>query len=99
MVRSVRIRHEYDHRLEVARESIDLLGFGQRSFREDHIEDFSAWTARGVSIRLLLLDPTFPSPEHSYATQRDCQWPSGSPHLRPSVLPAGGHVFSPLVAM
>ena len=28
-----------------------------------------------------------------------CQWPSGSPHWRPSVLPGGGHVFSPLVAI
>jgi hypothetical protein len=27
-----------------------------------------------------------------------CQWPSVSPQLRPSVLPTGGHVFSPLVA-
>ena len=28
-----------------------------------------------------------------------CQWPSVSPRVRPSVLPTGGHVFSPLVAM
>jgi hypothetical protein len=28
-----------------------------------------------------------------------CQWPSVSPQLRPSVLPTGGHPFSPLVAM
>jgi hypothetical protein len=27
-----------------------------------------------------------------------CQWPSVSPQLRPSVLPTGGHVFSPLAA-
>jgi hypothetical protein len=27
-----------------------------------------------------------------------CQWPSVSPQLRPSFLPTGGHVFSPLVA-
>lgn len=30
---------------------------------------------------------------------RRCQWPSVSPQVRPSVLPTGGHVFSPLVAM
>jgi len=30
--------------------------------------------------------------------ERGCQWPSSSPHWRPSVLPGGGHVFSPLVA-
>ena len=28
-----------------------------------------------------------------------CQRPSVSPQVRPSVLPTGGHVFSPLVAM
>ena len=78
MVRSVGIRDEYDRRLEGARENIDLLGFGQRSFREDHIEDLSAWMARGVAIRLLLVDPTFPSPDYSYASQRDREEGSGS---------------------
>jgi uncharacterized protein (DUF2384 family) len=28
----------------------------------------------------------------------ECQWPPSSPQVRPSVLPTGGHVFSPLVA-
>jgi hypothetical protein len=28
-----------------------------------------------------------------------CQWPSVSPQLRPSDLPSGGHVVSPLVAI
>jgi len=28
-----------------------------------------------------------------------CQRPSVSPHPRPSFLPSGGHVFSPLVAI
>jgi hypothetical protein len=31
-------------------------------------------------------------------TVYECQWPSVSPQLRPSFLPTGGHVFSPLVA-
>ncbi len=30
---------------------------------------------------------------------RGCQRPSVAPHRRPAVLPAGGHVFSPLVAI
>jgi hypothetical protein len=77
MVRSVRIRDEYDRRLDAVRESIDLLGFGQRNFHEDHIEDFSAWLARGVTIRLLLLDPAYPSPQYSYADQRDREEGSG----------------------
>jgi YjbR len=29
---------------------------------------------------------------------RVCQWPSVSPHWRPSFLPTDGHFFSPLVA-
>jgi len=32
------------------------------------------------------------------APREDCQWPSVSPHPRPSFLPTDGHVFSPLVA-
>jgi hypothetical protein len=77
-VRSVQMRDEYDRRLEAARENIDLIGFGQRSFREDHIDDFAAWTGRGVAMRLLLLDPTFPSQEFAYANQRDREEGSGT---------------------
>jgi hypothetical protein len=78
LVRSVQIRSDYDRRLEAARESIDLIGFGQRSFREDHIDDIPAWLAHGVEVRLLLLDPRFPSTEFSYADQRDREEGSGS---------------------
>lgn len=35
---------------------------------------------------------------HPPAVANACQRPSSSPHGRPSVLPGGGHVFSPLVA-
>ena len=77
-VRSVQMRDEYDRRLEAACEHIDLIGFGQRSFREDHIDDFAAWTGRGVAMRLLLLDPTFPSSDFAYADQRDREEGSGT---------------------
>ncbi len=77
-VRSVQMRSEYDQRLDAARENIDLIGFGQRSFREDHIDDFAAWMGRGVTMRLMLLDPTFPSPDFAYADQRDHEEGSGS---------------------
>ena len=44
-------------------------------------------------------DPrTPPTIDRLAAQQLDCQWPSVSPHPRPSFLPTGGHVFSPLVA-
>jgi hypothetical protein len=40
-----------------------------------------------------------PSPDFIWRKdQLVCQWPSVSPHSRPSFLPTDGHVFSPLVA-
>jgi hypothetical protein len=49
-----------------------------------------------------------PAPQHfqrplleglAAAFDADCQRPSGSPQWRPPDLPAGGHDFSPLVAI
>jgi len=37
--------------------------------------------------------------ERRVLAELECQWPSGSPQLRPSFLPARGHDFSPLVAI
>lgn len=69
--RSVSIREVYEERLDDASEHIDLLGFGQKSFREDFGEDFSKWVDRGVSVRIMLLDPTFPEPDAAVADLRD----------------------------
>jgi hypothetical protein len=67
--RSVLIREEYHTRLANARH-IDLVGFGLSAFREDYINDFVGWSHR-ADVRILLLDPDFPSRQHSLADQRD----------------------------
>jgi hypothetical protein len=67
--RSVLIREEYHARLSQAR-YIDLVGFGLSAFREDYINDFVGWSHR-ADVRILLMDPDFPTPEHSMADQRD----------------------------
>lgn len=70
--RSVRIRAEYDTRLAQARERIDIMGFGLSALREDYIDMFSEWRQR-AHVRILLLDPTYPTRESSYASQRDIE--------------------------
>lgn len=70
--RSVRIRGQYDQRLKEARERIDVIGFGLSAFREDFGSNFAAWKQR-LNVRILLIDPDYPSPEHSYASQRDVE--------------------------
>jgi hypothetical protein len=67
--RSVLIRDEYHTRLAKARH-IDLVGFGLSSFREDYINDFVDWSHR-ADVRILLIDPDFPTRQHSLADQRD----------------------------
>ena len=67
--RSVLIRDEYHTRLAQARH-IDLVGFGLSAFREDYVSDFVGWSHR-ADVRILLIDPDFPTPEHSLADQRD----------------------------
>ena len=70
--RSVRIRQEYVQRLEKAGDQIDVIGFGLSSFREDFLNDFPKWRQR-ANVRILLLDPEFPSVELSCANQRDIE--------------------------
>ena len=70
-VRSVQIKGEYDERLLDAKE-IDILGFGMASLREDYGDEFPAWSHR-ARVRILLLDPSFPTNKQSYADQRDIE--------------------------
>jgi hypothetical protein len=70
--RSVRIRGQYEERLKNARDRIDVIGFGLSAFREDFGANFDAWKGR-INVRILLLDPEFPSLERSYASQRDLE--------------------------
>lgn len=70
--RGTAIKPAYDDRLSRARERIDVLGFGQRALREDYLDEFANWKAR-ARIRVLLLDPEFPSSANTLASQRDLE--------------------------
>jgi hypothetical protein len=63
------IRSEYDSRLPRAHE-IDLVGYGLSAFRQDYISEFVNWSQR-ARVRILLIDPDFPTPDSSLADQRD----------------------------
>ena len=64
------IKHEYDERLARASQRIDIMGYGLRNLREDYHEDFAAW-ARRAPVRILVLDPEFPSESAPIANLRD----------------------------
>lgn len=68
--RSITIREEYDERMRRFSKQADILGFGLNSLRQDHATSFGTWKQQG-RIRVLLIDPEFPSPTASYADQRD----------------------------
>jgi hypothetical protein len=68
--RGVRIKPEYEDRLNKARDRIDILGFGLRALREDYRDQFATWK-RKAKVRILVIDPDFPSSGYSYASQRD----------------------------
>ena len=69
--RSMRIKGEYDSRLQTA-SRIDLIGLGLSSFREDYKAQFAEWSQK-ARIRIILLDPDFPSADHSLADLRDLE--------------------------
>ena len=71
-VRSVRIGSEYEKRLGRASEQIDIMGFGLKALREDHGHNFRKWAER-ASVRILLLDPEFPSVDQPIADLRDSE--------------------------
>jgi hypothetical protein len=71
-VRSVRIKAEYDRRLQRAHEAIDVMGFGMKTLREDYRDEFARWRER-ANVRILLLHPLYPDAAHSYARQRDTE--------------------------
>jgi hypothetical protein len=69
--RSVRIKGHYDERLRAAKR-IDLIGLGLSSFREDYAREFAEWSRR-ANVRILVLDPDFPTKGHSLADYRDVE--------------------------
>lgn len=70
--RSVSIRSEYDERLAHASDSIDIMGFGLQHLREDYGEVFAKWTDQ-ATVRILIVDPEFPSKESPIADLRDVE--------------------------
>lgn len=66
------IRTEYDRRLTVAKESIDVIGFGLKALNEDHRSSFESWKRR-ARVRVLLIDPEYPSSYQSLAHIRDVE--------------------------
>ena len=67
--RSVRMREEYDVRLANAKE-LDVLGFGQSSFRQDYSDQFQRLSTQ-ATVRIILIDPDFPTRQVSLADLRD----------------------------
>ncbi len=71
--RGSRLASEYAVRLENAKESIDLLGMGERYARTSFGSSLVPLSRRGIRIRVLLLDPGFPSGAVSVADLRDTE--------------------------
>jgi hypothetical protein len=69
---STPIRAEYDRRLRNHNKQIDVLGLGLSKLRADFSSSFKAWAAAG-DVRILLIDPTFPTQNESLASQRDAE--------------------------
>jgi hypothetical protein len=68
--RSVTIKGEYTRRINYATSKIDVIGFSLKSMREDFANEFELWQKK-AHVRILLIDPEYPSVTESYASQRD----------------------------
>lgn len=71
-MRGLKNTNEYKSRLEKASKNIDILGYGLGTFREEHQADFSTWKNK-CKVRVLLIDPDFPTSENSLCDQRDVE--------------------------
>jgi len=66
------IRGEYAARLNGRNRKIDVLGLGLSHLRQDFGRQLESWATYG-SVRILLLDPSFPTTEFAVADQRDIE--------------------------
>ena len=82
--RSVLIREEYDSRCERMQKNLDIMGFGLSNFVEDHRDDLPRWKMM-ADIRILVIDPDYPSQDHAYADQRDSEERSDRGRIRRDV--------------
>ena len=69
--RSVVIKSEYSTRI-VSASTIDVMGFGLSAFRQDYGDKFASLSA-SKKIRVLLLHPSYPDSNFSFANQRDVE--------------------------
>lgn len=68
--RSISISEEYSSRLSSARHNIDIIGFGLSALLNDHGDYFLEWS-KHAKVRIILIDPDFPSVDNSLANLRD----------------------------
>jgi hypothetical protein len=66
------IRGEYAARLNGRNRQIDVLGLGLSHLRQDFGRQLESWATYG-SVRILLIDPSFPTAEFAIADQRDIE--------------------------
>lgn len=78
------IQGEYAQRLTRNKKQIDVLGLGLNHLRKDFNGSLRAWAESGA-VRILLLDPDYPSADESYADQRDAEELDGSGSIRMAV--------------
>lgn len=71
-VRGLKNDNEYKRRLQNATNNIDVLGYGLKTFLEEHFNDFENWKDK-CDVRILLIDPEFPSESKSICSQRDVE--------------------------
>ncbi len=84
-MRGLKKTDEYRSRLNKANKNIDILGYGLKTFLEEHKDDFSAWKER-CQVRILLIDPDFPSPQSPLCNQRDIEENKPSGTIKSEVL-------------
>lgn len=82
--RSIAISDEYSARIQKARQSIDIIGFGLSALLDDYGDDFETW-ARHANVRILLIDPDYPNKEYSLADLRDKEERNSSGQIREDV--------------
>jgi hypothetical protein len=83
MGRGALIRDQYDVRLAKAKSQIDVMGFGERTLREDKLDEFEVWKAR-AKVRILLIDPSYPG-DRAFADRRDLEEGHGVGSIRADV--------------
>lgn len=68
--RSIAIYEEYAQRVQRAKEHIDIMGFGLSALLTDYGDHFAEW-ATHASVRILLIDPSYPVIQYALSDQRD----------------------------